>query len=138
MKNVIRDYLDDIRSKIMMSEVINSVKIVTERESSDSGYFRARLTLVNGDFLEVSEYFVVKTDKCLTTEYRYQWMDSSQEKLIKRWDNAKHFPELTNFPYHIHAGNENQVIPGMLLSIVELIDLLESERGLIIEIRNRS
>jgi hypothetical protein len=125
MKNVIRCYLDDIRSKIVLSEMINSVKIVAERELSDYGYFRARMTLANGDFLEVSECFVAKTDVCSTIEYRYQWMDSSQQRLIKRWDNAEHFPDLTNFPHHIHVGDENNVIPGMLLSITELIDLLE-------------
>ncbi len=125
MKNIIKDYLNDIRSKFLMSEIINSVKIVTERESPDSGYFRARMSLINGDFLEVSEYFIVISEICMTTEYRYQWMDGSQKKLVKRWDNAKHFPELANFPHHIHVGDEGQVVPGMLLRIVELIDLLE-------------
>jgi len=54
-------------------------------------------------------------------------MDPTQQVLKKRWDNAKHFPDLPNFPHHIHIGSETQIVPGRILSIIELIDLLEKE-----------
>ena len=119
--------LENIKEKIVLSPVVRSVTVVAERALNNRGYFRARMRLVNDDFLEVSEYIVVKCDRCSTKEYRYQWMDPVQQRLIKRWDNANHFPELENFPHHIHVGKETEVIPGMPLSIIELLDLLESE-----------
>jgi len=85
------------------------------------------MTLINGDFLEVSEFFTVETETCSTKEYRYQWMNASQQRLIKRWDNAEHFPDLPNFPHHIHVDSETNVIPGKALSIIELLDVLELE-----------
>ena len=48
-------------------------------------------------------------------------------ELKKRWDNVAHFPDLPNFPHHVHIGSESYVEPGQSLSIVELIDVLESE-----------
>jgi len=54
-------------------------------------------------------------------------MDPTQQVSKKRWDNAKHFPDLPNFPHHIHIGSETQVVPGRILSIIELIDLLEKK-----------
>ena len=125
------DYLNEIKTQLATSLCVTSITIVAERITRDHGYFRARLTLVNGDFLEVSEYFIIRGSKSETLEYRYQWMDPSQERLIRRWDNSRHFPDLPNFPHHLHVGEENLVKPSQILSILGLIDLIELELGLI-------
>lgn len=104
--------------------------MVTERSIQDRGYFRARLVLINDDFLELSEYFIIRQNKPETLEYRYQWMDSEKQTLIRRWDNDRHFPNLANFPNHIHLGGDNQVIPGQAMNIIELIEVIEREIGL--------
>ena len=52
-------------------------------------------------------------------------MDQSQQVLRKRWDNVEHYRNLPNFPYHIHVGEESIVEPGQLVSIIELLDILE-------------
>jgi hypothetical protein len=122
-----KDYLTKIKAKIVMSPIIASMTIVTEYALADRGYFRARLTLINGDFLEVSEFFTGEAEAWATKEYRYQWMNASQQRLIKRWDNAEHFADLPNFPHHIHVDSETHVIPGKALSIIELLDGLELE-----------
>jgi hypothetical protein len=122
-----QDCLEQIKSKLILSSMVNSLAVVTERALGNRGYFRARMTLANGDFLEVSEYFLAGLEGCSTLEYRHQWMDRTKQRLIKRWDNARHFPELANFPHHIHVGSETEVIPGTVMSIIALIDLLEAE-----------
>ncbi len=122
-----QDCLEQIKTKLVLSSVVSSVAVAAERASGSRGYFRARLTLVNGDFLEVSEYFLAGPDRCSTLEYRHQWMDRTKQRLIRRWDNARHFPELANFPHHIHAGSETEAMPGTIMSVIELIDLLEAE-----------
>jgi Family of unknown function (DUF6516) len=97
-------YIIEIKAKLFSSTVIQSVTIISERILSDSGYFRARLILSNGDFLEIVEYFIVQNNSCITVTYRYQWMDGIRENLRKRWDNVEHFPDLPNFPHHVHIG----------------------------------
>lgn len=122
-----QDCLEQIKAKLILSDVASSIEVTAERALDNRGYFRARISLANGDFLEVSEYFLAGPNGCATIEYRHQWMDSTKTQLIRRWDNARHFPELANFPHHIHVASEIKVIPGAVMSIIELIDLLEEE-----------
>ncbi|PIY36550.1 MAG: hypothetical protein COZ06_35925 [Armatimonadetes bacterium CG_4_10_14_3_um_filter_66_18] len=120
-------YLVGIKSRLVASSAVVSVEVVQEHALPDRGYFRARLTLANSDFLEVAEYFVVEEGLCQTIRYRYQWMDQSKQVLKKRWDNVEHFPGLPNFPHHVHEGEESLAEPGRSVSIVELIGLIEQE-----------
>jgi hypothetical protein len=123
------EYLEDIKSRLIASNAIAGFTIVEELDFGDRGYFRARVTLSNDDFLEVAEYFKITNNVVTTTRYRYQWMDCDLAKLRKRWDwdNVLHFPNLPNFPHHIHVGSEKNVISGYALSIQELLDILEQE-----------
>jgi Family of unknown function (DUF6516) len=120
-------YITEIKAKLLASPAVRYVAIVKERTLPESGYFRARLTLTNGDFLEVVEFFTVIDNRCITESYRYQWMDETQQILRKRWDNVEHFPNLPNFPHHVHIGEESNVEPSCSMNILELIDLIEND-----------
>jgi len=122
-----RQYLENIKSRLISSSVIAAFTIVEELDFGDRGYFRARVTLSNDDFLEIAEYFKIMENIVTTTRYRYQWMDCDRSNLRKRWDNVPHFPNLPNFPHHIHVESEENVISGDSLSIQELLDILEQE-----------
>ena len=71
-----QQYVADIKAKLVASAAVATITIVEERLLPDRGYFRARLTLSNSDFLEGAEYFVVEAGRCMTRRYRYQWRDS--------------------------------------------------------------
>ena len=70
---------------------------------------------------------MLQDDDLTTRRYRYQWMDKERRKLRKRWDNVEHYPDLSNFPDHIHIGKEENVEPGESLSIIQLLDVLAGE-----------
>lgn len=121
-------YLDKIKLKITLCSVVKSVKIIDERVVvSDRGCFKARMSLVNNDFIELFEYFKVEKGKIITSKYRYQWMDGKRQKLFKRWDNSRHFPNLSNYPHHVHIGTEDNVQPSKAIGILELIDIISKE-----------
>lgn len=124
---LVQDYLTEIKAKLITSSIIYKINIVKERALCDQGYFRARLNLINGDFLEVVEFFKIKGDKCIAETYRHQWMDSTQTQLKKRWDNVEHFPNLPNFPHHVHIGEEFNVYSSVCMNILEVIDLISQE-----------
>ena len=124
-----QQYVSDIKTKLVASAAVVTISIVEERLLPDRGYIRARLRLRNNDFLEIAEYFVVDAGRCVPRRYRYQWMDPSQQELRKRWDNVEHFPDLANFPHHVHVGEESRVEPGRSLSILDLIEVIEQELG---------
>lgn len=52
------------------------------------------------------------------TMYRHHWQDSSG-RVIKRWDNAPHHPELDTFPHHLHEGD--QVVSHLALNGLEAL-----------------
>lgn len=121
----IEDYLTAIKVKLLTSPAIQSFVIVKERIILNQGYFRARLTLTNGDFCEVVEFFTVQNQTWVTETYRYQWMDATKQQLRKRWNNVEHFPDLPNFPHHVHILEETNVYPSQSRNIIEIIDYLE-------------
>jgi Family of unknown function (DUF6516) len=121
------EYFTAIKAKLGDSKIVAEIQIVDERIFRGKGYFRARLTLSNSDFLEIAESFVEEDQKVVTLDYRYQWMDGSKLLLRKRWDSVKHFPDLENFPHHVHVLEESNVMPGVCRSIVEFVDFMESE-----------
>lgn len=82
---------------------------------------------MNGDFLEVAEYFIIQDEQVRVRRYRYQWMDSSQQVLRKRWDNTKHFRQLPAFPDHVHVGDEGSALPSRAMTVIDLISLMERE-----------
>lgn len=123
----LHQYIASIKAKLNASSIISSIEIVDERVLFDRGYFRARLTLSNEDFLEIAESFTAQSDQVTTLDYRYQWMDSTKQTLRKRWDSVKHFSDLPNFPHHVHIGSESNVEPGQSRSILELIKHIENE-----------
>ncbi len=51
-------------------------------------------------------------------------MAGERRELRKRWDNVEHYPDLPNFPHHVHVGGEKNVEPGERLSIMQLLDAL--------------
>ncbi len=122
-----QEYLAEIKASLIASAIVDSITVVEEYALPDRGYFRARLGLRHHDFLEVAEYFVVEAGQCVTRRYRHQWMDASQEVLRKRWDNVEHFPDLPNFPYHVHVGEESHVEPGRSMGIIALLDILAQD-----------
>ncbi len=58
---------------------------------------RGRLLLVNGYSFEFMEY--VKGN----TRLKYRFLNDADGNLVFRYDNAKHHPELENFPHHLHS-----------------------------------
>ncbi len=120
-------YLTDIKSRLIASPIVETFTVIEERDLDDRGYFRARVTLTNEDFLEIAEYFVFADGQPQPDRYRYQWMDSTQQVLRKRWDNVRHFPGLPNFPHHVHISAEDNVRPSTARGIPEFLTLLEDE-----------
>jgi len=114
---IIKVYFKDIKERLLLDNLVNLFEIVRERTTMSDGYLRARLELTNAHRLEFSEYVqLTSRNKIEIVTYSYQWMDADNQ-LIQRWDNAPHFPNLTNFPHHIHIGSTKEVKPGQPIDI---------------------
>ncbi|MDM8524341.1 DUF6516 family protein [Desulfococcaceae bacterium HSG8] len=69
--------------------------------------YRLRVYLADGSLLEMMERIAeFRTGGTDTTKYSFHWQDSDG-KLIRRWDNAPHFPNISTHPFHIHTDEKN-------------------------------
>ena len=123
----ILSYLADIELALVSSEIIAEYDIVRSWANTDDGYIRLRATLTNRDFLEAAEYFTLQDDQVVTVDYHFQWMDRERKILRRRWDSTPHFPNLENFPHHVHIGGDETVMPGSSISLINLLKILENE-----------
>ena len=118
----IAEYLDLVKERLLTDPIISHFHIVRERATVTDGHLRARLTLSDGSRLEFSEYVQRSPEgRIHVVTYSYHWADV-HSNLLRRWDNAPHFPDLPGFPHHIHDGDTDTVIPGQPVSIFEVLD----------------
>jgi hypothetical protein len=59
--------------------------------------------------------------------YSYHYMDANH-RLIFRYDNVAHHPQVATYPHHKHNGSEENVIAS---SAPTLADVLQEIEGLV-------
>ena len=122
----IQEYLESIKERLLTDSAIAVFHILRERITSTDGHLRAKLEMANETFLEFSEYVQIGDEEEIEVKtYSYHWSDA-KDQLIKRWDNTPHFPDLPNFPHHVHVGVEDKVESGKQMSIFTVLDEIAS------------
>jgi hypothetical protein len=120
----IADYFETIKEHLMITSFVADFKISKQVERSKNGHIRACVTFTDNSRLEFSEFVEQNAgDEIQVVTYSYHWSDEN-ESLLRRWDNTSHFPNLENFPHHIHS-NEEQVISGKPINIFGVLDKIE-------------
>ena len=116
------EYLIDVRSLILLNDLVQHWQIIREEAQVDRGVLRYRLQLSNQDILDIFERFIIANEQVTITRYSYHWQRSNQE-FVKRWDNAPHYPTLVTYPHHVHDGSEDHVLshPSVKLTDVLII-----------------
>jgi hypothetical protein len=117
-------YLDSIKECFVTDPIVTSFQVIRERSTLVDGHLRVRLTLSDSSQLEFSEYMRRSPAGGIAViTYSYHWADTDN-RLIKRWDNTPHFPDLPGFPDHIHDGATGEVTPGQPMSIFAVLDAI--------------
>ena len=80
---------------------IKSFHISLYEQEGEMLRFKAQLTFTNDSKLFIKEYVFENKER----KYAYHWTDKSG-KLICRWDNAYHWPDISTSPHHKHTENE--------------------------------
>lgn len=96
---------------------------VEEILSSERANLRIRLRFQNGSLLEINEAIIVEDGALKTLGYRYHFQ-SANNKLVFRYDNTPHFPDLPSFPHHKHL--DNAVVAA---SKPDLLDVLQEAKN---------
>jgi hypothetical protein len=106
---VIRDYFAQIKAVVdqyAVARFVLDVKVNFETRPGEQGYLAGSIIFVDGSALHFTEFLDVvgeTTDKLMYT-YHYQ---DAQERLIFRYDNARHRPLLHSLE---HKHTPEQVV----------------------------
>ena len=121
---MIERYMNDLDVLVSASPSIVDIDII-RRDIRDTGLektalFRYRIKLIDESLIEITERILEERGGLTTTKYRYHWQTGSG-KLIKRWDNAPHHPEIDTFPNHLHDGSEENVKSFRKMNALEIL-----------------
>ena len=122
----IHDYLEECILLLTVSSVVERFQVTKKREVETDGYLRVRAILVDESLLEVSMYCQHVEDTVQLAGYRFHWQ-GKEGILIKRWDNAKHHPELATFPNHVHVGDDREAKESAAIDLRGVLEVLESK-----------
>ena len=136
---MIEAYLQGIDALLSASSLVRDVEIVRrtirDTEFEKVLHYRYRVLLANGDFIEMTERVLEAQGRLEVTKYRHHWQDR-HSRLLKRWDNAPHYPAIDTFPHHLHDGTEDYVVPHpaitgleVLRYILETVEAQEERQG---------
>jgi len=91
-----------ILDALSSSDIVQKVDVIALVEEPGKQALRANASLKNGFELYVTEAFG-KGFRC------YSYHLQNNKKLVRRWDNAPHWPEMKTFPHHVHLTGEKDV-----------------------------
>jgi Family of unknown function (DUF6516) len=126
----VSDYCDRLFLAALASPQVKRIEKVRQEEDATGqiGFMRYRLTLSNDDLLELTERIEVRARAIVVTKYRHHWQDHTG-RLIKRWDNAPHYPHVPSFPHHLHDGAEDNVVEHPPVDALQILHLIMESMG---------
>ena len=82
---------------------------------------RLKLTIVftNGTVLHVRDILLDGQQR----KYALHWQDAAG-RLIARWDNAAHWPQVATYPHHKHLGETAHVVASEATTLDEVLTVL--------------
>lgn len=106
-----REYYASVQKAILAAPYVIQTDISFDEVSEEECYIRGVVTLTGGFELHIAEY-VVTEPEFKRLKYRFH-LQTSSSRMIVRWDNAPHHPEVKTHPDHIHTGQKVKAHPPM-------------------------
>jgi len=117
----LHSYLEHLENNILILKNAHIEKYEEELLSGNRINLRIRIRFFTGQLLELNEAIIVTDNSLMHLGYRYHFQDN-KNKIIFRYDNTPHFPELESFPHHKHTGNS--VISSPKPSIFDVLEMV--------------
>lgn len=105
------EYLESLLRLIAHHPMIVAWDCSKDVRTAREGFLKARLTFIDGSWLEFREF--VNCSESEPKKYAYAYHYQKGDELIFRYDNTPHHPQLESFPHHKHART------GLVLPCIE-------------------
>lgn len=106
-----REYYAGVQKAILAAPHVVQMDISFDEVSEEECYIRGVITLTGGYELHIAEY-VVTGPEFKRLKYRFH-LHTPNDRMIARWDNAPHHPQVKTHPDHIHVGKKIKANPPM-------------------------
>jgi hypothetical protein len=116
----VRDYFLELQNLLQHSPVVKTVDVEYELKSRTIGVVHGTVGMVDGSTLHFLELIVIPGAEIVRPKYRFQFMDRS-EKIIFRYDNTPHHPEVETHPHHKHTTREERPRPSKEMELPEIL-----------------
>jgi len=118
----IAEYIDSIKEHLLFDPVVNEFHVIRERMTATDGYIRVKMSLTEGGTVESAEYVQYSAGgEIELVTYSHHWANADSE-MMGRWDNTPHFPDLPNFPNHVHDGISGTVHGSVPMNMIMVLD----------------
>jgi hypothetical protein len=115
--------VQDILDALSSSEIVEEVEVLILVQEPGRQALRAVATLAGGYVLSINE--------ALGRDFRrYSYHAQKEETMVRRWDNAPHWPDVKTFPHHLHIESEKKVSECREVFIEDLLNEMEAIIGL--------
>jgi len=120
MSCTISRHFDELEAQLILSPVVRAFQVLRREITSVDGKIRVRAALVDRGLLEFFEYVHEDKGQVHLRKYSFHWQDSNGS-LIRRWDNAPHYPQLPGAPYHLHR-EDGSVEPATTPTLDQVLE----------------
>jgi hypothetical protein len=103
------------------STAVRDFEVIAYREWDSGYYYRVRVSLADGSSLHAREFFDGNQ-----RHYSFHWQ-TAEGVMIRRWDDAPHYPHLETHPHHVHE--DGTVGPSFPMSLEEALGEIEKQLG---------
>lgn len=111
-------YAQRVESALQRSPVVVTYTLETVQLSLTTGYIRGEVIFMDGSRLAFFEFLRFHESALKREKYRYHFMDR-EHRLIFRYDDAPHYPEIPTHPHHKHTPKG--VVESKAPDLVEVI-----------------
>lgn len=124
MNRLIRAFFDAIESHLLQSPTFKSYTIMRSEVAFTEGKLRIKSQLQDGGTAEFFLFVDETNGDIHLLKYSFHWQDEYAQ-LIRRWDNAPHYPDLPNAPHHIHEADGSISSADPLPDIFQIFQEIE-------------
>ena len=100
--------------------LFSSWQVVRYEQEGVAYLLQISAVLTDGSRLELRDYAFADGRR----KYAYHWM-KADGKLLRRWDNAPHWPDVATAPHHVHIPDQPKPQASTITNMEDLLSYLD-------------
>ncbi|HPE63385.1 MAG TPA: DUF6516 family protein [Methanothrix sp.] len=111
--------VQDILDALSSSEIVEEIEVTVLVQEPGRQALRAVASLKGGYVLHINE--------ALGRDFRrYSYHVQKEAEMVRRWDNAPHWPDMETFPHHLHIESEKNASECREVFVEDVLNEMKS------------